>query len=121
MKLLIGSVMVYLIELTLFARCANLCSNSSLAVEKIGLNFLLIKLKYHEQAILPTTLGTKEAKIDMLSLRYKCFVERPGGNFRWQGPRDRLLWVHGSNELGTLGKIRSISLPFAVGSVVLQW
>ena len=31
---------------------------------------------------------------DMLSLRFKSFVERPGGNFCWQGPIDWLLWVH---------------------------
>ena len=91
MNLLIAPVMVGLIELTLFASCVNLWSNLSLAVGKIGLNVPLIELKYHEQAILPTTLGTKQAKKGMLSLRFRTFVERPGGNFCWQRRKDWLL------------------------------
>ena len=39
-------------------------------------------------------LDTKYAKNDMLSLRFESLVERPGGNFCWQGPKERLLWVH---------------------------
>ena len=91
MNLWIGPAMVGLLELKLIASCVNLCSNSSLAVGKMGLNFPLIKTKCNEQAILPTKLGTKQAKNNLLSLRFKSFVERPCGNFRWQGPKDRLL------------------------------
>ena len=51
------------------------------------------KLKYHEQAIPPTTLGTKQAKNDMLTLRFKTFIENSGRNVCWQGPKDWLHWV----------------------------
>ena len=45
MNLLTASVMVGVVELTLFVGCVNLCSNLSLAVGKIGLNVPLIKTK----------------------------------------------------------------------------
>ena len=69
MNLLIFPVMVGLIELKLSASCVSLCSSSSLAVGRTGLYVLLIKLEYHEQAILLTTWGTKQVVNDMLSLR----------------------------------------------------
>ena len=47
-----------------------------------------------EHAILPMALGAKYAKKDLLSLRFKSFLERPGGNFCWQGPKNWLLCVH---------------------------
>ena len=42
---MIGTIMVDLLELKLFASGANLCSNLLLAVGKIGLNVPLIKTK----------------------------------------------------------------------------
>ena len=45
MILLIGPVMVGIMDLKLSASCFNLCSNSSIVVENIGLNIPLIKTK----------------------------------------------------------------------------
>ena len=45
MNALIGPITVGLIELKLFASCVNLCSNSSLAAGKIGLNVPLVKTR----------------------------------------------------------------------------
>ena len=59
--------------------------------------FHLYEARYG-QAILPTRVDTRQAKNGMLSFRFKSFVERPGGNFGWQGLKDWLL------------KIKSISL-----------
>ena len=53
------SVVFLQVIFKLVASCINLCSNSSLAVGTIGLNVTLLKLKYHEQAILPITLSAK--------------------------------------------------------------
>ena len=72
---------------------------------KIGLNIPLTKTYNLEQAILLIALGTKYAKNDLLPLRFKSFVERPGGNFRWQGPKD---W-----QLGFMRKQRYIGTTSA--------
>ena len=64
-----------------------------LALGKIGLNVPLKKPNYHELGMPPKTLDTKQKKNDMVSLKFGSFVEGPGGNFRWQGPKDWLLFV----------------------------
>ena len=74
--------MIGLIEIKLVANCKNQCFNSSQAMGESR-----PKCSTHENSNIvnrqydATTLVTKYAKNDMLSLRYRIFFERAVGEF----------------------------------------